>query len=80
MASSKDTFESATFGASTFAAGVFRGIGADAVVPVADPYRPAYPIPTADTRHPFQPDSESRNRIPADPSDERYRYVSPNVL
>ncbi len=35
MASSKDTFESHTFRANTFACGTFRGTGADIILPPA---------------------------------------------
>lgn len=39
MASSKDTFESGTFLASSFACGTFRGIGADIVADQHPPLR-----------------------------------------
>ena len=79
MAASKDTFEPHAFASNTFAAGVFRGVGVDAVVPLPTPYRPRQ-FGTDDTRLRSIGGSDTRHRIPASPSDSRFRMTDEDVL
>lgn len=49
MASSKDTFESATFLSDTFACGTFRGVGPSVIVPDTEGLE--YTLPTNRPHH-----------------------------
>lgn len=63
MASSKDTFESGTFLASTFACGTWRGIGVD----VASPTQPGIEFTLPENRmHHTMPENRMQHTLPSE--------------